>query len=398
MQQSVRAYPQPFGINAAHLLGYLSPVTEDELHGPRPTATVGQRRVRPSAARASSRSTTSGCAACPATASRGRLDGRTIGDEASRGPARRHPGHLDRRQGPERGREAARRHDRDRPGHQRPRHRPQLRCRLRRRRGAGGRHRTGRRHGQPADVRPGAVGRRHHQEAARRALLEEGRDAAARPGHAGPVRAGLDLEAVHDRRRPHPRLRRRHPPRLLLGVPGGQPRLQELRVRRLRLHLLRPGPRGLVQHLLLPGRLRLLAAVRLRRGRRQGQGPVGRGGPGVRLRRRDRHRPAGRGAGTDRRPRVEARLLQVDEGLLLRHRDNPQDAEQDQRLRLHVRRASSASRATPTAPATPSTSPSARATPSSPRSSWPAATPRSPTAAPSTSRGSPRRSSPPTAP
>ncbi|GAA5154359.1 penicillin-binding protein 2 [Nocardioides marinquilinus] len=30
-QQSVRAYPQPFGINAAHLLGYLSPITEDEL-------------------------------------------------------------------------------------------------------------------------------------------------------------------------------------------------------------------------------------------------------------------------------------------------------------------------------------------------------------------------------
>ncbi|WP_137295088.1 penicillin-binding protein 2 [Nocardioides dongxiaopingii] len=30
-QQSVRAYPQPFGINAAHLLGYLSPITEEEL-------------------------------------------------------------------------------------------------------------------------------------------------------------------------------------------------------------------------------------------------------------------------------------------------------------------------------------------------------------------------------
>ncbi len=29
-QQSVRAYPQPFGINAAHVLGYLSPITEDE--------------------------------------------------------------------------------------------------------------------------------------------------------------------------------------------------------------------------------------------------------------------------------------------------------------------------------------------------------------------------------
>lgn len=29
-QQTVRAYPQPFGINLAHVLGYLSPITEDE--------------------------------------------------------------------------------------------------------------------------------------------------------------------------------------------------------------------------------------------------------------------------------------------------------------------------------------------------------------------------------
>src|SRR3954463_1624247 len=29
-QQSVRAYPQPYGVNLAHVLGYLSPVTEDE--------------------------------------------------------------------------------------------------------------------------------------------------------------------------------------------------------------------------------------------------------------------------------------------------------------------------------------------------------------------------------
>jgi penicillin-binding protein 2 len=29
-KQSVRAYPQPYGVNAAHLLGYLSPITEDE--------------------------------------------------------------------------------------------------------------------------------------------------------------------------------------------------------------------------------------------------------------------------------------------------------------------------------------------------------------------------------
>jgi penicillin-binding protein 2 len=30
-QQNVRAYPSPYGINAAHLLGYLSPITEEEL-------------------------------------------------------------------------------------------------------------------------------------------------------------------------------------------------------------------------------------------------------------------------------------------------------------------------------------------------------------------------------
>jgi penicillin-binding protein 2 len=30
-QQNVRAYPSPYGINAAHLLGYLSPITESEL-------------------------------------------------------------------------------------------------------------------------------------------------------------------------------------------------------------------------------------------------------------------------------------------------------------------------------------------------------------------------------
>jgi penicillin-binding protein 2 len=30
-KQSVRAYPEPYGVNAAHLLGYLSPITEEEL-------------------------------------------------------------------------------------------------------------------------------------------------------------------------------------------------------------------------------------------------------------------------------------------------------------------------------------------------------------------------------
>ncbi len=109
----------------------------------------------------------------------------------------------------------------------------------------------------------------------------------------------------------------RHPAELLLGLPGRQPRVQELRVRRLRLHRLRQGARGLLQHVLLPRRLRLLAPLRLRRHQRQRQGPAGRGGQDVRLRQGDRHRPARRGVGPDRRPGLEARLLQGAEGLLL---------------------------------------------------------------------------------
>ena len=83
-----------------------------------------------------------------------------------------------------------------------------------------------------------------------------------------------------------------HHAAVLLGLPGRQPGLQELRVRRLRQHRLRQGARGLLQHLLLPRRLRLLAALRLRPRRRRRQGPAGRGGQGVRLRLPHRHRPA----------------------------------------------------------------------------------------------------------
>ena len=80
---------------------------------------------------------------------------------------------------------------------------------------------------------------------------------------------------------------------LLLVAARRQPRLQELRVRRLRLHRLPEGPRGLLQHLLLPDRAELLAEVRLRRRRRRRQGPAGRGGQGVRLRLDHRHRHPG---------------------------------------------------------------------------------------------------------
>ena len=117
------------------------------------------------------------------------------------------------------------------------------------------------------------------------------------------------------------RLRRGHRAQLLVVPPGRQPRLQELRVGRLRLHHLRPGARGLVQHVLLPGRARLLAALRLRRRRRDGPGPARRRRP----RRSASARETGidlpgRGRRPDRGPEVEARLLRGHEGLLLRAR------------------------------------------------------------------------------
>ena len=67
-QQSVRAYPQPYGVNLAHVLGYLSPITEDEFDqakedGDRSVNGASVRRAAP----ASRRSTTPGCAGCPAT-------------------------------------------------------------------------------------------------------------------------------------------------------------------------------------------------------------------------------------------------------------------------------------------------------------------------------------------
>ena len=93
--------------------------------------------------------------------------GRVLGDdsEVERQPGR-HPRHLDRRQGAGRGRAPARRTPSRPPAQTHDTgHRTQLRRRLRRRRGDGGQDRTDRRDGQPADVRPRRLGRRHHQAA-----------------------------------------------------------------------------------------------------------------------------------------------------------------------------------------------------------------------------------------
>ena len=152
----------------------------------------------------------------------------------------------------------------------------------------------------------------------------------------GQFAPGLDLEAVHDRRCAHQRLRVRHPAELLLGVPGRQPGVQELRVRRLRLHRLRQGARGLVQHVLLPGGYGFWQRFGTDVADVHARDPLVAGGPDVRLRQRDRDRHAGRGLRPDRRPQVEACLLRVPEGLLLRDRRQA-PGQQDQRLRLPVR-------------------------------------------------------------
>ena len=123
-QQSVRAYPRPYGINLAHVLGYLSPITEDELDaaekrddGSVNGASVGGPRrrgeaVRPVAARHAR-----------LREGRRRLDGPRARRGLHRlGPARRHPGHLDRRPGAERRREAAEPDDANGPDGHRPGH------------------------------------------------------------------------------------------------------------------------------------------------------------------------------------------------------------------------------------------------------------------------------------
>ena len=116
-------------------------------------------------------------------------------------------------------------------------------------------------------------------------------------------------------------------------------------------------------------------------------------GQGLRLRQAHRHRPPGRGQRPDRRPALEAGLLEGRRRATtarstrrarrrlpagLRPRVLPRGLPLPRRRRGQLRR-------------------SARATPWSRRCSSPAPTPRSPTAARSTSRGSPRRSSRPTA-
>ncbi len=293
-QQNVRSYPAPLrhqprarpGIPQSDHRGRVRPRLREGR--PFPQRCLGRRSRRCGEAVRRVAARTAGL-----PPGRGRLDGSGAGRRLDRREhARRHAGHLDRRQGAGRRRGRARALDPHPARTPRHGHRPQLRRRCGRRRRPRGPHRSRGRHGQPADVRPGRLGRRHHLEGAGPPLLREGRHPAALPRHPGAVRARLHVEALHDRRCPEERLQPGHHPAVLLGLPGRQPGLQELRVRRLRQHRFRAGARRLLQHLLLPRRLQLLAAFRLRRRRRRCPRPAGRGGQGLRLRAAHRHRPA----------------------------------------------------------------------------------------------------------
>ena len=66
-QESVRAYPSPYGVNGAHVLGYLSPITEGELDEAEKDDDTRSTAPRSSGGPASRRPTTRGCAASRAT-------------------------------------------------------------------------------------------------------------------------------------------------------------------------------------------------------------------------------------------------------------------------------------------------------------------------------------------
>ena len=224
-QQTVRAYPAPFGINVAHVLGYLSPITEDELRRARPRTTTGRSTAPPSVGRAGVEKQYDEWLRGLPGYSRVAVDsmGRVLGDDGAveaRPATPWSPPSTPRCRASSSSSCAERIKAASAPTVDTVTGR-NVRRRLRRRGRARGQDRPGRRDGQPADVRPRRVGRRHQHQRARAALLREGRHPAALAGDPGPVRPRLDVEAVHDRRRPAERLRHRRHAALLVGFQVG---------------------------------------------------------------------------------------------------------------------------------------------------------------------------------
>ena len=248
-QQSVHTCPVPYGINLAHVLGYLSPITEDELDVATDEGGTPRSTAPPAVGRAGVEKQYDQWLRGMPGYQRVAVDsmGRVLGEDSDAdGPAGRHPGHLDRRQGPGRGRAAARaRRSRPRAQTYDKVTRPELRGRL------GSRRRA---------WRPGRAGS-SRWPASRRTTPTCGSAASARSSSAGstPRRPAppCSSRATQGQFAPGSTWKpimtvgalnngfcREHPAATARpGCRSGNRVVQELRVGVLRLHRLRPGAR-----------------------------------------------------------------------------------------------------------------------------------------------------------
>ncbi len=244
-QESVRAYPSPYGINAAHVLGYLSPITEGELNQAKDDGDTSLNGASEVGRAGIERAYDQWLRGQPGY-NKVAVDsmGRVLGDS---GTVSSRPGDtlvtsIDAKVQADVEKQLhdaimTARHTYDKVTHRNYVADSGAAVVMEAKTG------PHRRDGQPADVRPLDLVGRDHPEAAQGALLQEGGRPAALAGHAGPVRARLDVQAADDDRRAQQRLLREHHARLLLGRPGRQPAVQELRVGVLRQHHLRQGAR-----------------------------------------------------------------------------------------------------------------------------------------------------------
>ena len=159
-----------------------------------------------------------------------------------------------------------------------------VRGRLGGRRGPRRHQRRRRSVGELPRIRPHGLVRRHQPGEPRRTAQPSRRDAAGLAGHQRDDAARVDLQGRLDHGRGGDGRGPQRPVRLHVDVPGGRPRLRELRVTRLRGAHAPAQPRGLLRHDLVPLRLPVLARAGRagREGRRER--PVRHGGQGVRAR------------------------------------------------------------------------------------------------------------------
>ena len=281
--QNVRAYPSPYGINAAHVLGYLSPITADELD----EAKAERRHLRARRLRRRPGRPGEGVRPVPPRAARlqagrRRLDGpgaRRLRRGRRAAPAT--PWSPRSTRGCRRVVEQQLAADhQDRPQDLRQGHRQELRRRLRRRRGDGRQERPGRRDGQRtrrttrrcgSAASPPSSSSRLYSAKAGNPLLFRATQGQFAPGSTWkPI---MTAGALNNGFSPSTRLD------CSSGFQVGNRLVQELRVRVLRPHRLRQALQISCDTFFYRVGYQLLAEVRHRRRRRERQGPAGRRRP-----------------------------------------------------------------------------------------------------------------------